>query len=62
MGVLIVSGIVDIIAQSVSLCGMYLILEVAVLRSFETFLNKKGSLKPQYIPYYLKWVQIVIIS
>jgi len=27
-----------------------------MLKDFETFLNKKGSLKPQYIPYYLKWV------
>jgi len=27
-----------------------------MLRSFESFLNKKGSLKPQYIPYCLKWV------
>lgn len=27
-----------------------------MLRSFETFLTKKGSLKSQYIPYYLKWV------
>ncbi len=27
-----------------------------MLKDFEAFLNKKGSLKPQYIPYYLKWV------
>lgn len=27
-----------------------------MLKNFETFLNKKGSLKPRYIPYYLKWV------
>jgi len=27
-----------------------------MLKAYENFLNKKGNIKPQYIPYYLKWV------
>jgi len=27
-----------------------------MLKAYEIFLNKKGNIKPQYIPYYLKWV------
>jgi hypothetical protein len=27
-----------------------------MLKSYEIFLKKKGAMKPQYIPYYLKWV------
>ena len=27
-----------------------------MLKAYETFLNKKRSLKPQYIPYHLKWI------
>lgn len=27
-----------------------------MLRAYEAFLTKKGSAKPQYVPYYLKWV------
>ena len=27
-----------------------------MLKAYETFLNKKGNIKTQYVPYYLKWV------
>ena len=27
-----------------------------MLRAFETFLNRKGTIKPQYVPFHLKWV------
>jgi len=27
-----------------------------MLKAYEIFLNKKGNIKSQYIPYYLKWV------
>jgi hypothetical protein len=27
-----------------------------MLRSYEVFLNKKGTVKTQYVPFYLKWV------
>jgi hypothetical protein len=27
-----------------------------MLRDFETFLSKKGTVKTQYFPFYLKWV------
>src|SRR4030042_6686945 len=27
-----------------------------MLRNYETFLTKKGTVKTQYVPFYLKWV------
>lgn len=27
-----------------------------MLRNYEAFLTRKGTVKPQYIPYYLKWI------
>ena len=27
-----------------------------MLRAFESFLTKKGTIKTQYLPFYLKWV------
>ena len=27
-----------------------------MLRPYEAFLVKKGTIKPQYVPFYLKWV------
>lgn len=27
-----------------------------MLKAYETFLNREGNVKPQHIPYYLKWV------
>ena len=30
--------------------------EFIMLRVYEAFLNKKGTVKKQYVPYYLKWV------
>jgi|GEM_PF-5104179 len=30
-----------------------------MLRNYEAFLTTKGTVKPQYIQYYLKWVSII---
>ena len=43
-------------SKNLLLYGIWLIEEFVMLRAYEAFLIKKGTIKSQYVPFYLKWV------